>query len=541
MSEYFERIVTNHRFIKGHSEPEVVEKLDALLKSAEHVNGVLRRVSNKLNFENIPCNGFVLYLTILDKFTDRVVKQLKTNNKIHPNYIKLFDVLSLYQQSMYEVDRALKEQNKDSLLTSQEHFSSSVTYDVIHQDENNLQLVYSTEAGFWLDDFQKNWIKGFIKPFALFCSLPFSISVLFSDYYFGKYYVEAVKNCTLDYPWNLFHKAESGWINRMMINRSNKNVPVYDQIIWIPENSRFRLDYKGNILDFDHMSKEQIDSYMNDKAEQERVNAPGKRHRNKDKVRCKYYRINNEAKLNESVEKIRKKRENGQEAECKLIKHHTARRNFDPNIEPRTFNESNSEKIIAIFIHGGGFFTLGSSYFEIYLKRFCNSLAGVPILSIDYSLTVPYPVPNQEILDVYLWLFSGGEDVEKTLGFHPKKAVLYGCSAGGFFEISLTITLNELNKILIRNSEDKIPLPKSIVAAYPLTSLIHHSPSKAIFIVESMIEIHPLLLVASLYGANLWSIGEMKKIENTPSFKEIEERNKHLNLDNKTPPLKNNR
>ena len=155
-----------------------------------------------------------------------------------------------------------------------------------------------------------------------------------------------------------------------------------------------------------------------------------------------------------------------------------------------------------------------------------NDLGGVPCLAIDYSLTVPYPIPLQEILDVYLWALSGRADVEEKLGFHPKKIVLSGDSCGGYFSVELTIVLNELIKMQIKtngylngytngySTADPIPpLPLSVVVAYPALSISNFAPSNTLFTFEPLVEIHMFMLIISMYGANLSTIGDFKRIE----------------------------
>ena len=182
------------------------------------------------------------------------------------------------------------------------------------------------------------------------------------------------------------------------------------------------------------------------------------------------------------------------------------------------------------------FFCPGPTSCETYLRKIVNELGGVNCLAIDYSLTVPYPIPLQEILDVYLWALSGRPDVKETLGFHPKRVVLSGDSCGGFFSIALTIVLNELIKMRTKpngllNGQlngyanghsnglrdlDPLPsLPMSVVAAYPAFSISNLAPSKTLFTFEPLVEIHMFMLIMSVYGANLSTLGDFKRIENS--------------------------
>lgn len=176
-----------------------------------------------------------------------------------------------------------------------------------------------------------------------------------------------------------------------------------------------------------------------------------------------------------------------------------------------------------------------------------NSLGGVNCLAIDYSLTVPYPVPLQEVLDVYLWALSGGADVEEKLGFQPKKIVLAGDSGGGYFTCCLTIVLNELIKMLssskaggnlnglanghLNEVKDPYPIPSlplSLVTAYPAFSISNFAPSKTLFTLESLVEIHAFMLIISIYGANVSTIGDFKKIENSEYLVELSTSNQNF-------------
>lgn len=143
-----------------------------------------------------------------------------------------------------------------------------------------------------------------------------------------------------------------------------------------------------------------------------------------------------------------------------------------------------------------------------------DQLAGIPMLAIDYSLTVPFPVPIQEVLDVYLWVFSGRDEVKETLGFHPKKVVFFGDSAGAYTALSATILINELNKkIGLQQGEYSIPLPKSLVFAYPCMQIQTNSPSRAICIMEPLVAIHPLMLIAGFFATGLASNGDYKNMK----------------------------
>lgn len=178
-----------------------------------------------------------------------------------------------------------------------------------------------------------------------------------------------------------------------------------------------------------------------------------------------------------------------------------------------------------------------------------GQLGGISALSVDYSLTVPYPIPLQELLDVYLWLFSGAEEVKAKLGYHPRQIILSGDSGGAFLALTLTIALNELNKMLAKSIgqtndilesnlndtlnetlngalnrnlnrtlnglkvEHPVPLPVAIVGAYSLFSLTNLAPSVGIQSVESLVCSQVVALIHSVYGAGMSTCGDFKRIE----------------------------
>ena len=169
---------------------------------------------------------------------------------------------------------------------------------------------------------------------------------------------------------------------------------------------------------------------------------------------------------------------------------------------------------------------MGAKSYEMFLRKIVNELGGCNILAIDYSLTVPHPTALQEILDVYLWLLSGQEEVKQMLGFHPNEIILTGDSAGGYFATTLTIVLNELNKMLAKSSEtnglansrsksQSIRLPSSIVSVFGILSFSNLSPSMILPILDPLVETHLLLVVISLLGANVWCQGDFKRIESS--------------------------
>lgn len=107
------------------------------------------------------------------------------------------------------------------------------------------------------------------------------------------------------------------------------------------------------------------------------------------------------------------------------------------------------------------------------------------LINVDYSLSPAskFPVAIQEVLDAYLFFTSGHEDVEKILGFKPKRIVVGGDSAGGHLVISLSYLLNDINKI----SDPIVQMPTGILALYALVNTkFELNPSRTITLLDNI-------------------------------------------------------
>ena len=149
------------------------------------------------------------------------------------------------------------------------------------------------------------------------------------------------------------------------------------------------------------------------------------------------------------------------------------------------FDKSN--ETLVFHVHGAGFVAQTPDSHDSYLLGWALKLKTVPILSIDYSLLpeAHYPIPYQEVLDVYLWLTSpkSRNAVEKSLGFVPKKFVFAGDSAGASLCISITLMISDARKLVIAENKVNgflILFPSAIVAMYPVVNLTY-SPSVSKF------------------------------------------------------------
>ena len=155
-------------------------------------------------------------------------------------------------------------------------------------------------------------------------------------------------------------------------------------------------------------------------------------------------------------------------------------------------------------VHGAGFVAQTPDSHDAYLRGWSLKLKTVPIFSVDYSLLpeAPYPIPFQEVLDVYLWLTSPKtrKSVKKLLGFVPKKFVFAGDSAGASLCISLALMINDARKLIMaenRTHDHLPPFPSSIVVMYPAVNLTYSpSASKILCAFETFLSTGVILEIA---------------------------------------------
>lgn len=178
---------------------------------------------------------------------------------------------------------------------------------------------------------------------------------------------------------------------------------------------------------------------------------------------------------------------------------------------------------LLFYVHGGAFVgPKAGPLNNFYLKAFCNHLKGLKILSMDYSPApeAPFPVAVQQILDTYLWLTSGREEVYNTIGFYPSEIVLLGDSSGGNMIASLTVILNELRNMGLGF---KPFMPRSMVLCFPKASLqFDIFPSLCISVIDPILSIQLMLAACISY---------------VPMLKRDENGNWNLVEDNSTIPM----
>jgi acetyl esterase/lipase len=178
---------------------------------------------------------------------------------------------------------------------------------------------------------------------------------------------------------------------------------------------------------------------------------------------------------------------------------------------------------LLFYVHGGAFVGPKASVLnDFFVKEFANNLKGLTILSLDYlpGPEATFPVAPQQVLDTYLWLTSGKQEVKDKIGFHPEEIVLLGDSSGGNLVTQLLVILNELRHMGTGLSPK---MPKAAVACWPKSSLqFDIFPSLMSCMFDSLLSMQLLL------GACVAYIPMLKRDDND---------NWNLVTDNHTIPL----
>uniref|UniRef100_T1JYX5 Alpha/beta hydrolase fold-3 domain-containing protein n=2 Tax=Tetranychus urticae TaxID=32264 RepID=T1JYX5_TETUR len=195
-----------------------------------------------------------------------------------------------------------------------------------------------------------------------------------------------------------------------------------------------------------------------------------------------------------------------------------------------------STSTLVFHCHGAGFVAQSPESHEIYLRDWAIKLRGVPLVSVDYRLAPENKFPSglQDCLDLYLWITSGLDEVKDLIGFHPKRIILCGDSAGGGLCISLTLVLNELKNLM------KIQMPSSLIPFYPVCSLqTCASPSRLFTFFDTFLPLGVLLSILDAYFVDTNSNVPTKRQDNnsqTLKQKQIFGKNLEIGPHSMTPP-----
>ena len=110
----------------------VLSNCETLSKSAE----LIELFAYDYTFKDIPRNGFVSALKILTAYTGEIVEQIKSKNKIDPNFIRICKIVTEYKTKILETREFLVEEAADRpdytpLLTYRDRVASRFFYDLL--------------------------------------------------------------------------------------------------------------------------------------------------------------------------------------------------------------------------------------------------------------------------------------------------------------------------------------------------------------------------------------------------------------------------
>ncbi|XP_054461694.1 lipase, hormone-sensitive a isoform X2 [Anoplopoma fimbria] len=143
---------------------------------------------------------------------------------------------------------------------------------------------------------------------------------------------------------------------------------------------------------------------------------------------------------------------------------------------------------LLIHFHGGGFVAQTSRSHENYLRTWSKEL-GVPILSVDYSLSpeAPFPRALEECFYAYCWALNNCH----LLGSTAERVCLAGDSAGG--NLCITVSMKAICT--------GIRVPDGIMAAYPATLLTTDaSPSRLLTLIDPLLPLGVLTKCINAYA-----------------------------------------
>ncbi|KAM4630567.1 lipase, hormone-sensitive a isoform 1-T2 [Polymixia lowei] len=143
---------------------------------------------------------------------------------------------------------------------------------------------------------------------------------------------------------------------------------------------------------------------------------------------------------------------------------------------------------LLIHFHGGGFVAQTSKSHENYLRSWSKDL-GVPILSVDYSLSpeAPFPRALEECFYAYCWALKNCH----LLGSTAERVCLAGDSAGG--NLCITVSMKAISC--------GIRVPDGIMTAYPATLLTTDaSPSRLLTLIDPLLPLGVLAKCLNAYA-----------------------------------------
>ncbi len=154
----------------------------------------------------------------------------------------------------------------------------------------------------------------------------------------------------------------------------------------------------------------------------------------------------------------------------------------------RAGEKSNPDKVVMLFIHGGGFCIGDIDTHHEFCHTVCQQ-TGWAVASVDYRLAPEHPAPTalRDCLAAYLWLSEHCH----TMGALPSRIVLSGDSAGGCLATLVAQQVIspdeaqwqqlEIHSVTDIQTVQRLPHPLAQLPLYPVIDITAEHPSWALY------------------------------------------------------------
>lgn len=164
------------------------------------------------------------------------------------------------------------------------------------------------------------------------------------------------------------------------------------------------------------------------------------------------------------------------------------------------------ENQVVFFVHGGGFIGPTADVYNYgFLDQLADFLPGVTIINIDHPSSAEgrFPRQIQQVLDLYIRLFSKGDDTRDPSPIPlPQNITLLGDSSGGCLIVSLAVILNDLRKTF--KESFSVKMPRSLVPIYGrFFARLHIDPSQLLmqWVDVTFLNVYSFLVLGGIYSA----------------------------------------
>lgn len=483
-------------------------------------------------------NGIRSFIKVIEKFIDRIYKVLEKKSDINRDIIITAHVFVIILRLMKLIEikrRTLGIPMEEILNHLNDPIDDEISSSMLSIPTDAMSAIF-TQKFFWLSSSLKFHQLMYSRIVGMYETSPFAIFKLIDEKKVNAKYAKFSNNSTADQVnkvWG-FYGAK---INKPVISVINKLSPKIRKEIFIPRQNRWEIQPDGKSIKFfamDNISAHasRINSYFDmnvsngsisdteetsfesgfgsptldtptngsPKTRTLTLNLPNPKVPNMNIPKSKIPKTK-KSTLKESTFQVSKPGQS--KVKCIFL-------------QDSTFGASPKDSLV-IHLHGGGYIALRPKCHEMYLRRWASRLKGVPILSIDYSLSPKnrFPIAIQEILDVYLFLVSNSDHVIDLIGFKPKNIVLFGDSAGSNLSICLMNILNDMNEQILNNQPlknetpknmapkiESIPYPSALFLPYPHTNptLNIFNPSRLFMAFDPVLPIGPMFALTEAYN-----------------------------------------